>query len=55
MWLNSHGPSANGAAAVSITGMPTVAERTAASTPPETVWAASAGSAASDQSGAALR
>jgi hypothetical protein len=35
--------------------MPTVAERTAASTAPDRVCAASAGSAASDQSGAALR
>jgi hypothetical protein len=51
LWLNSHGPSANGAAAVATTGMPTVADRTAASAAPATVDAARAGSDASVQIG----
>jgi hypothetical protein len=55
LWLNSHGPWANGAAAVSVTGIPTVADRTAASTAPDRVAPASALNEGSDQMGRALR
>ncbi len=55
LWLNSQRPSANGAAAVSVTGMPTVAERTAASSAPVRVAAASPANEVSDQIGRALR
>ncbi|GAB3855029.1 hypothetical protein GCM10027610_087530 [Dactylosporangium cerinum] len=55
LWENSHGPSWNGAAADSVTGMPTVAERTAARTAPEDVAAASNGSDGSLHSGRADR
>ena len=55
LWLNSHRSHANGAEAVSTTGMPTVAERTAASTAPEVISAASRGSAVSVHIGTARR
>ena len=55
LWLNSQRPSANGAAAVEVTGMPGVAERTAASTPVAEVTAASAANPVSAQSGRSLR
>jgi hypothetical protein len=55
LWLNSQRPSAKGAAAVSVTGIPAVADRTAASTPPDRVPAATAANEASDQIGCALR
>ena len=55
LWLNRKRPSANGAAAAAVTGMPTVAERTAASTAAEVVARARSANTASDQSGAALR
>jgi hypothetical protein len=55
LWLNSQGPSPNGAAAVSTTGMPAVALRTAASTAPARVTRASAGSVASLHRGVARR
>ncbi|SBT42444.1 hypothetical protein GA0070621_1513 [Micromonospora narathiwatensis] len=55
LWLNNQRPSANGAAAVSCTGMPTVADRTAASTAPATVTAASSGRVVSLHSGRARR
>ena len=55
MWLNNQRPSPNGAAAGSVTGMPTVAERAAASTPPERVAAATVANEVSDQIGCALR
>ncbi|SCL56411.1 hypothetical protein GA0070617_3233 [Micromonospora yangpuensis] len=55
LWLNNQGPSANGAAAVSSTGMPTVADRTAASTPPAVVTAANSANVVSVQNGCARR
>jgi hypothetical protein len=55
LWLNSHRPSVNGAAAVSITGMPRVAARAAASTADDRVAAARAGSDASAHIGQARR
>ncbi len=55
LWLNSHGPSVNGAHAVSTTGMPIVPERTAASTAPEEITRASRGRSASAQIGTVRR
>jgi hypothetical protein len=51
LWLNSQRSKRNGAAADSVTGMPTVAERTAASTALECVAEANAGRSASVHSG----
>jgi hypothetical protein len=55
LWLNSQRPSAKGAAASALTGMPTVAERTAASNAPARVLAATAANDASVHSGCPLR
>jgi hypothetical protein len=55
LWLNSQRPSANGAAALGVTGIPTVAERTAASSAVDRVAAARSANEVSDQIGDALR
>ena len=55
LWLNRKRPSANGAAASAVTGMPTVADRTATSAAGADVTRARSANAASDQSGPALR
>nr|BFE78613.1 hypothetical protein GCM10020093_012140 [Planobispora longispora] len=55
LWLSSHRPSAKGAVAVSSTGMPTVADRTAASRQCERAIRARAGRFASVQMGTARR
>ena len=55
MWLNSHDPDANGAAAASPSAVPTVASRTAASTADDRVTRARSGSDGSPQIGTARR
>ena len=55
LWLNSHGPDANGAAACSPAAMPAVALRTAASTAADRVTRAISGSDSSAQIGTARR
>jgi hypothetical protein len=55
LWLNSHRPLDNGEQAISVTGMPTVAERTAASTAPLCTAPASAANEVSAQIGIARR
>jgi len=52
---SSHRPSVNGAAALSSSGMPTVAERTAARTHPDSITGATEAKEASAQSGRADR
>src|SRR3954463_5357689 len=52
---SSHRPSVNGAAALSSSGMPTVAERTAARTHPDSITGATEAKEASAQSGRAAR
>ena len=55
LWLNSQCPSVNGAHAVLTTGMPTVADRTAANTAPDSVATASARNELSVHSGWSCR
>jgi hypothetical protein len=55
LWLNSHLPVLKGAQAASIMGIPTVAERTAASTAPLRTSVASAANVASVHNGTARR
>jgi hypothetical protein len=55
LWLNSQRPVPKGAQAVSAMGIPTVAERTAASTAPLRTSVASAANVASVQNGTARR
>ena len=55
LWLNSHGPDANGAAACSPTAMPAVALRTAASTAADRVTRAISSSDSSAQIGPSRR
>ena len=55
LWESSQVPSVNGADAVSSAGMPTVAERTAASTAPEAMVGATERNEADDHSGRSER
>ena len=55
LWLNSHGPAAYGAAADSPWAVPSVAERTAASTAPLRVTRARSANDASPHIGTARR